>query len=54
MQNLLEDVQWLLFKSVLVQQLKRLAGNRNIAISSFITKVERLILEYTKPINIKL
>ena len=54
MQNVLENVQRLLFRSVLVQQLKRLAGNRNIAASNFITKAERLVLEYTKPINIKL
>ena len=54
MQNLLKDVQRLLFRSVLVQQLKRLAGNRNIATSNFITKAERRVLEYTKPINIKL
>ena len=54
MQNLLGDVQRLLFRSVLVQQLKRLAGNRNIAASNFITKAERLVLEYAKPIDIKL
>ena len=54
MQNLLGDVQRLLFRSVLVQQLKRLAGNRNIAASNFITKVGRLVSEYTKPINIGL
>ena len=53
-QNLLRDVQRLLFRSVLVQQLKRLAGNRNIATSNFITKVGRLVLEYAKPIDIKL
>ena len=37
-----------------MQQLKRLAGNRNMAVSNFITKVGRLVLEYTKPIDIGL
>ena len=51
MQNLLGDVQRSLFGSVLVQQLKRLAGNCNMAASNFITKVGRLVLEYAKPID---
>ena len=54
MQNSSGDVQRLLFGSVPVQQLERLAGNRNMAASDFITEAGRLVSEYAKPIDIGL